>query len=327
MAHHEVVNSTISISSKDKHKLTNKYFCSNCCKHGHVIKQCHEPITSFGIFCFTLSDDIKYIFNNSLSDTHYYDLDDNNNINISNILKFNKYNKMIKFLLVKRKHSLNYIDFVRGKYDISDTQSILNMLNHMSRYEIDILKKNNFVKTWSDLWQKTANVKMYNNEMIQSNKKFNELNESGILSHLIEISSPYDTPEWEIPKGRKEFNETNIMCAIREFKEETSFDLDDYTILNCINPIHDSFIGTNNKEYKHVFYIASANNTVIKPINFNNEIDEIKWCYWDEAISLIRPYNENKITLLTNIFLFIVNKCEQNSDSSDEIVMSSSIED
>jgi 8-oxo-dGTP pyrophosphatase MutT (NUDIX family) len=130
------------------------------------------------------------------------------------------------------------------------------------------------------------------------------------MNKILQHCSPYDTPEWEIPKGRKDYNETNINCAIREFKEETSFEENDYNILDCINPIHDIFIGTNNKVYKHVFYIGLSN-TDIKPYVCNNEIDEIRWCNWEEAINLIRPYNENKINILTNIFLFIVNICEQ----------------
>lgn len=312
----ELAKTTIYNISETKNKnssfFTNKQFCSNCCKQGHMVKQCNDPITSFGIFCFTLDNKIKCMFTNNIIDTPYYDLDNNYNINISNILKFNKYNKLIQFLLVKRKHSLNYIDFIRGKYNINNTSSIINMLNHMSRYEIDTIKQGNFSTMWSNLWQKTANIKIYNNEMVQSNKKFNELKDTNLLDDLIKQASPFATTEWEIPKGRKDFNETNIMCAMREFKEETSFEPTDYTILNCINPIHDSFIGTNSKEYKHVFYIAMATNTSIKPINFSNEIEEIKWCYWDEAITLIRPYNENKIKILTNIFLFIVNQCEKN---------------
>ena len=295
-----------SISKLDKN--TSKLFCSNCSKQGHVIRNCIEPIASYGIFCFKLDDNIKDRFNKNLSNIKYYDLDNNYNINISNILKFNKYNKIIQFLLVKRKHSLNYIDFIRGKYDINE--NLLTLFNYMSASEIEKIKTHNFNFLWNELWKNTANNKQYSHEKDTSEKKFNELINNNVMKQILQQCCPYDTPEWEIPKGRKDYNESNINCAIREFKEETSFDGNDYNILDCINPIHDIFIGTNNKLYKHVFYIGLSNNTDIKPIISNNEIDEIRWCNWEEAINLIRPYNENKITLLTNIFLFIVNICE-----------------
>ena len=291
-------------------KNTPKQFCSNCSKLGHVIRNCLEPITSYGIFCFKLNE-YKELFNKKINNINYYDLDNNYNINISNILKFNKYNKIIQFLLVKRKHSLNYIDFIRGKYDIDNINNLLILFNYMSTAEIENIKTNSFNILWNELWQSTANNKQYSYERDVSEKKFNELVNNNILKQLIEQCNPYDTPEWEIPKGRKDYNETNINCAVREFREETSFDGNDYNILDCINPIHDTFIGTNNKVYKHVFYIGQANNIDVKPCVYNNEIDEIKWCNWEEAVNLIRPYNENKITILTNIFLFIVNICEQ----------------
>ena len=287
-----------------------KQYCSNCNKIGHTLKQCNEPITSIGIFCFKLTENIKNIFSNNINYVNYYDFDNNYNLNISNIFKFNKYNKMIQFLLVKRKHSLNYIDFIKGKYDINKINDILNMLNYMSKNEVDNIKNLTFNELWNNLWDKTANSKIYNNEMLLSRDKFNTLKLNGIMDEIINISTPYDTPEWEIPKGRREYNEKNIDCAIREFKEETSLDITDYNILNCINPIHDNFTGTNNKEYKHIFYVGMAKNDTININTINNEIDEIKWCYWDEVLQLLRPYNENKIKIITSIFLFIINISE-----------------
>ena len=128
-------------------KNSSKLFCSNCNKQGHIIKNCIEPITSYGIFCFKLDDNIKELFNKNINNIKYYDLDNNYNINISNILKFNKYSKTIKFLLVKRKHSLNYIDFIRGKYDLNDP-NLLTLFNYMSTIEIEKIKTCNFNFDW-----------------------------------------------------------------------------------------------------------------------------------------------------------------------------------
>lgn len=292
--------------------LSNKHYCSNCNKVGHVIKKCSKPIISCGIFCFKLDNNLLPIFNKNINHIHYHDLD-NNNIHISNILKFQKYNKLIQFLLVKRKHSLNYIDFIRGKYNQCDTNKLVNMFNYMSKHELEmIINTNDFNKLWDDLWGSNAHLQMYNNEMKSSMNKFNSLKKNKIIKNISSECNPYDTPEWEIPKGRKDSNETNIECAVREFKEETLLDKSDYNILTSVNPIHDTFVGTNNKEYTHVFYIGMANQNKTKLLPSNNEIEEIRWCNWDEMVKLIRPYNNNKINILTNLFIFIINICETN---------------
>jgi 8-oxo-dGTP pyrophosphatase MutT (NUDIX family) len=223
----------------------------------------------------------------------------------------NIHNQFIKnILLVKRRNSLNYIDFIRGKYPIQDTKHINNMFTLMSIDEINMIKNNDFNTLWYNLWLKNAYKKKYLEEMNLSKIKFNHLKELGMFEN---INSKYPSTEWEIPKGKKNSNETNLQCAIRELKEETSLSINDYNIISCLDPIHDVFMGTNNKEYKHIFYTALLHNNNNISIDVkNNEIDEIKWFKWSELHDYIRPYNNNKINILTNIFLFILNICEKN---------------
>jgi 8-oxo-dGTP pyrophosphatase MutT (NUDIX family) len=290
-----------------------KKYCSNCHKKCHTSKYCSEPSTSIGICCFKMNSKLTNSFRNKINNTNYYDIDNNTNIVISNISKFNKYNTLVHFLLVRRKYSVNYIDFIRGKYETSE---LLHMFNYMSIEEVNNIKTSEFNELWNNLWTRTSKHKIYMNEFIESETKFNNIRTSGLLFDIIQMAKPYETTEWEIPKGRKNMNETNIECAIREFKEETSLSTntinEDYTVLNCIDPIHDTFTGTNNKLYKHIFYVGMANDITI-PYHKNDEIAEVKWCTWDETIKLIRPYNENKIKIITNIFLFIININEANN--------------
>jgi 8-oxo-dGTP pyrophosphatase MutT (NUDIX family) len=264
-----------------------------------------EMSTSVGIICIKLDKSIEQTFKKKIESVSYYDL---NTIIMDNIHKFNEYNNSIKFLLVNRRHSLNYIDFIRGNYHINDIDKINNMCSLMSIDEINMIKTNSFTTLWYNLWLKNSYKKKYLEEMNLSKKKFTTLIESGILDN---IKSEYSSTEWEIPKGRKNLNETNLHCAMREFDEETSLCDKDYNILSCLDPIHDVFMGTNNKEYKHIFYTALYDNINNININYkNNEIEEVRWCKWSELNDLIRPYNKNKINILTNIFLFILNVCE-----------------
>jgi 8-oxo-dGTP pyrophosphatase MutT (NUDIX family) len=275
-----------------------------------------EIPTSVGIICFKLNKKLQNIFIQNIKKTSYYDL---NNIIVDNIHKFNEYNDSIEFLLVKRRNSLNYIDFIRGKYHIQDNKQINNMFTLMSTDEINMIKTNDFNTLWCNLWLKNAYKKKYLEEMNLAKIKFYHLKKTGKLDN---INSEYLTTEWEIPKGKKHSNETNLQCAIRELKEETSLSINNYDIISCLDPIHDIFTGTNNKEYKHIFYTALCNNDNIN-INIeykNNEIEEIRWCKWSELNEYIRPYNNNKINILTNIFLFILNICEKN-DNNENILL------
>lgn len=281
--------------------------CSNCGKHGHALKNCNEPITSVGIVCFKLDKMIFNKFIKNLENISYYDL---NHIMMDNIHKFNQYNNSIKFLLVKRRHSLNYIDFIRGKYDINNLESIRLMCSYMSSDEIELIQNKDFNYLWTNLWMKNAHKKKYLEELNQSKLKFENLKNNGFFDTIETI---YESTEWEIPKGRKITSEKNLNCAIREFKEETSFDTTSYQLINSVDPIHDVFIGTNGKEYRHIFYTSLFTSDIEDITYHNNEIDMVKWYKWSELNELFRSYNSNKINILTNIFLFIINICEANN--------------
>lgn len=265
--------------------------------------------TSVGIICYKLDKTIYDKFINNLQNISYYDINKYTILqNPDDNQTFIKYDEYIKFLLVKRRNSLNYIDFIRGKYDINNLNSIVSMAKLMSKDEIELLKKHNFNKLWYDLWLKNAYKKKYLYEMNKSKDKFNYLKSINFFDNL---NSEYVSTEWEIPKGGKKYNESNIDCAIREFEEETSLNQNNYKIISCIEPIHDIFVGTNNKEYRHIFYTAIYNNNNNSEENnhSNNEIECVKWCSWNDIKTLIRTYNNSKIKIITLLILFIINIC------------------
>jgi 8-oxo-dGTP pyrophosphatase MutT (NUDIX family) len=43
---------------------------------------------------------------------------------------------------------------------------------------------------------------------------------------LNNLNINYEHPEWEFPKGRKNKDESDIECALREFEEETGINRD-----------------------------------------------------------------------------------------------------
>merc|ERR1711871_1500448 len=287
-----------------------KHYCSNCGKYGHTFKKCKEPTTSIGIICIRLErENREYLFKqlNLLSDS-------NNNLNILNInnksynnFKFiNTFKDKIKFLFIRRRHTISYIEFIRGRYDVENIEHIISLFELMTGDEIQKIGENNFSELWCKLWKKTSCNKFYEKEFENSKKKFNKL-KNGIdgdininLEFIIKNTKPkFNTPEWGFPKGRTNYHEKNVDCATREFYEETSYTQDEYKLFDNVTPINEVFNGTNGILYKHIYYLGVDTSEKEAIINQNNihqidEIGDIGWFTYDEAISKIRPYHSEK---------------------------------
>ena len=277
------------------------------------------PITSLGIINLKIDDKSIYKneFNNIINKIKNYKDDINiyniiktiNNINnkklyysIINDMKIN-----LMFLFVRKKNSIEYIEFIKGKYNISNEYSYLKLLNYMTLEEIDVIKNNNFTDIWNNLWNINENNKIlnlrYENEYLNSKDKFEKIDKS--VFEKIKII--YNEPEWGFPKGKKNRYETNLDCALREFNEETG--MNKIIILNSINPINEIFYGTNNIKYKHIYYISLYDdiiNIIDKSyLNDCNEISDIEWYNYENSNIIIRSYHIKKKMIIMNLIKFI----------------------
>ena len=250
--------------------MKNYQYCNNCGKQGHIFQNCKKPIISSGIISF------KYETNS------------------------------FKFLMICRKDSLGFVDFMRGKYNINNTKHIINLINEMTVREKEMLLNNNFETLWKYLWGDYIG-NQYKNEEKSSRDKFNKL-KNGILNDitlkiLIEKSTTnWIEPEWGFPKGRRDKDEKDIRCAIREYVEETGHLESSFEIIQNILPFEEYFTGSNLKSYKHKYYLA-----YIKDKNLLNnkyqksEVSKIRWCTYEECLKLIRPYNIEKKKIIENV--------------------------
>lgn len=294
----------------------NKKFCNNCGKLGHVYKKCREPIISIGIICIDIKDKKKCSKVKEALMTK-----DGTSVNI---IKCNLYNKEkcnpllylddIKFLIIQRKHSLGYIEFIRGKYSVNNYKQLISLFEQMTIQEIDLIANcKSFDELWNNVWNESAHLKMYAKEYNIAKEKFNKLkykydnNEITSLEYYTQNIEPkWSIEEWGFPKGRRHYQESNLNCAIREFIEETQ--VEDFTLLNKIETINEQLIGTNNIQYKHIYYVALYNGD-IKNIRIpdNNEIGNMSWCSHDNCIINIRSYHEEKLNIVNQVYTFISN--------------------
>ena len=254
-------------------KITN--ICNNCGKQGHMLHQCKLPITSYGII----------LFRSSL--------------------------KGLQFLMLRRKDSFGYNDFMRGKYSLHNIDHIQNIINEMSINEKDKIVSETFDNLWQQMWGSISNIQ-YRSEESSSKKKI-DLIKLGIniddtkltLKDIIEKSNTkWQETEWEFPKGRRNYQEKDLDCAFREFEEETGISKFKINIIENVLPFEEIFIGTNHKSYKHKYYLAYSKENEHEH-NLENyqrsEVSKLEWKTIDECLESIRPYSLEKKQLITNI--------------------------
>tara|TARA_B110000908_G_C10266895_1_gene465042 strand:- start:4977 stop:5873 length:897 start_codon:yes stop_codon:yes gene_type:complete len=287
-------------------------FCNKCGNYGHYNRNCTHPKTSYGIIA--ISYDNKVLPNmleiKERLKYNYLDVDNYNYLHINNIYRITKFYNSIKFLMIRRKHSLNYVEFIRGKY--STFENATNMLKLMSKTEVENIISNDFNTLWNNLWLETSTT--HSKEHKKSKNKFNHFITSDNINEIKKLNLKYDEPEWGFPKGRKNIHEKNIECAMREFVEETQQYIDEDNICKNILPINEIYKGTDNKDYQNIYYVSLdfyVNN--FENLD-NNEVSCVKWVTYEDALKLLRPYYTSKKELLNKLMMFLINLSEFNNN-------------
>jgi len=298
--------------------IKNKIFCTNCGKVGHKYKACQTTRTSYGIITMSIKDDkiCDILKNKYIHKGLIYDHNDN--------IAIDKYNKTVEktytedelqkiidnveILLICRRNSVGYIELIRGRYDLNDTDYIEYLFKQMTDKEIKLIKdnKSNFEYIWCDLWNETLETTKFKKEYVIAKERFDELCSSNFLDQ--EFKNEYNQPEWGFPKGRRDNSEKNLQCALREFNEETSLSKDDILVLNKLFPFNETFTGTDGVIYKHVYFIALKDKiTEIDKSKLSYEIGDIRWVKFNDAIELIRPYQEERKKIIQELIQFLAN--------------------
>ena len=264
---------------------------------------------SYGLICFKIENlNILFKYILYLLYNNYINIDEYNYLHINNINILSEYYDNIKFLMVMRKYSFNYIVLLRGKYKLSNTEEIKRLLSLMTKTEHNNLLNLEFDDLWNDLWKDTSKSKIYIKEYNKSKKNLKILKDNNFYNGLI---TKYEEPEWEFPKGQRNNDETKIDCAIREFEEETNISKENIIILDRIYGVDEEYIGTDNKKYIHTYYLSTIKNNK-DDLNLlgefqQKEIGDIKWLSLHEILNKTRDYHNSKKELIYKIYFFILN--------------------
>jgi 8-oxo-dGTP pyrophosphatase MutT (NUDIX family) len=253
--------------------------CNNCGKQGHQFHQCKMPITSYGLVAFRLTT------------------------------------QGIQYLMIRRKDSFGYIDFIRGKYNPMNYDHLKSIFNEMSVDERNNILNTPFHVLWKNMWAINDSHDLstqYRFEEQNSCKKFESLkvglpigenDEIITLQHLVEnATTNWLETEWEIPKGRRNYQEKELDCALREFEEETGISKTSIKIIENVLPFEEIFIGSNHKSYKHKYFIGLIEDSNIQKDKYQySEVSKLEWKNIHECLQCIRPYYLEKQKIMLNI--------------------------
>lgn len=129
-------------------------YCVNCGKHNHTLTMCTDPHNSYGLLCFYRNPE--------------------------------KPREEPKLLMIRRKHTIPYMDFLRGKYDVNNLTYLINLFSRMTYGEIQhVISICDFEKLRNELGLNNIGSKQFKMEYETSELKFNYLLKLGILHKII----------------------------------------------------------------------------------------------------------------------------------------------
>ena len=250
-----------------------KSSCNNCGNSGHQYYQCRLPITSYGLIVFRHTKDAGP-----------------------------------QYLMIRRKDSFGYIDFLCGHYQLNNIFHLKTIIDEMSIAEKERILCEPFPKLWRQFWGEEGGGLRHRGEEVSLSKKFDIVrggiiteSETITLQQLVESSETnwIDT-EWEFPKGRKNHGEKDLECALREFEEETGCARVNITVIENVVPYEEVFIGSNHKAYRHKYFLAcyEGDHDVKENAFQKTEVSAVSWKTLDECIAVIRPYSKEKIRII-----------------------------
>jgi 8-oxo-dGTP pyrophosphatase MutT (NUDIX family) len=280
--------------------------CTNCGGNGHSFKQCIAPVTSYGVIMVRAREGFN--ITKSLA----------SNPNLVTGME----NEQLEFLLIQRRDSLGFIELIRGRYKITDIEYIKLHLRGITEDERRRYREGPFEKLWNGMWG-LNHSHLYRNEYENAKAKWEQI-QKGVtdmkgkfwtIDEIIATAGKAQlTPEWGFPKGRRDAQESDYICAMREMYEETGITEKEVIPIQNLEPLTEAFFGSNHVHYCHKYYIVWVPAEVkveFDPENdhMRREIGDLKWLKLEDAIQKIRPENIEKREVLLKAASMFRNLC------------------
>jgi 8-oxo-dGTP pyrophosphatase MutT (NUDIX family) len=285
------------------HRYPSKTVCSNCGGHGHFFRECSEPITSYGLIAFRVPDP-SFCLGQAVAAP-----------DVSAPL--GNPETPIEYLMIRRRDSLSFVEFMRGKYSLDRGDYIFELVKGMTAEEHRRLTTVPFDELWGQLWSGPLS-RSYRNEYDVSYTLWLGLTTVGTrvqgrdrlckLRDMIDMvgGTAWSSPEWGFPKGRRNARENDMACAVREFEEETGLRSNAFTVLRNLAPFDETFVGSNGVTYRHRYFLAMCNwdcHVSVRDTDAvqKREVGDIGWFTLDKTTALLRPSDETRKDVLRRV--------------------------
>jgi 8-oxo-dGTP pyrophosphatase MutT (NUDIX family) len=203
--------------------------------------------------------------------------------------------------MIRRKDSFGFIDLIRGKCSPLNTLRIKRCVDEMTLDEKERVLTVPFELLWRELWGEPIGSKTTQDEL-QARDTFNAIVMNGLNNVVANSKTAWTETEWEFPKGRRNTRERELECALREFEEETGISSTNIAVLDNVTPYEETYIGSNNKSYKHKYFVAKMVGDRVNLASFQRtEVSKLEWKTLEECKQSIRPYNIDKIRIITQV--------------------------
>jgi len=206
-------------------------------------------------------------------------------------------------LMIKKRNTYAFIEFVRGVYDPYKDYDLEYMFASMTITEKSMIQTRDFITLWNfcnGAPSKSSERSIY----MRSLKKYTTLlSRDGDILHTLISNTKNATLLWEIPKGRPNKRETPLISATREFEEETGLSKEVYKILFDEGSIEYTFVDCGVK-YKYIYYIAVLGSNVTPTYDYTNhhmlwELSELKFM----TSMAIQELNNQRLVKIARIMI------------------------
>ena len=176
-------------------------------------------------------------------------------------------------LLVCKRYTYAYFDFIYGK--CKNSRATLDKMTADEKFDI---LSGDFERMWYRIWFNHPKPPTY---MMLKNRFEAKYMLDGGKRLRAEIEQSVNSPRlWDIPKGRKQPRESDVVCAVRELYEETGVSRRLYNIVPGItrSTSHTDAAIT----YNSLYYVGVCNTIFPVKLSFSNreqtaEISEVSW--------------------------------------------------
>lgn len=217
----------------------------------------------------------------------------------------------IYYLVASVRDTIPFREFLKC---VVPDRDIFNYINGMNKKEKERLLKEDFNSIIDDVFVNKQG-RMYNRL-----KMCNEQYKINIKKYTPLLKNPnvgLEIPLHIFPKGRKDNNETNRECALRELEEETHIDIETVKLYD-IPPYEETYTGLDGMIYKTIYFVGAINyndftsqiDTITskylrssKRTTVSEEIGTMSWCTYEDSIELL---DSPKRYILRNINTYLL---------------------